>query len=67
MAIHQSLAAKNRIQKQKLNSGIRRQAALSETKIRIKKMMSTTTINVNKDISEFSRKLLHSTIGNYFA
>lgn len=61
MAIHRNLAAKNRIQKQKLNAVIQqKQATLAETKI---KKITATNTNKNKDVSEFSRKLLHSTIG----
>jgi diacylglycerol kinase (CTP) len=64
MAIHRNLAAKNRMQKQKLNTEIRKQVDLVGAKMRNKKMAATTvTFNRNKDISEFSRKLLHSTIG----
>jgi hypothetical protein len=62
MAIHRNLAAKNRIQKQKLNADIQKQPVLVETKIK-KKKITTANVNKNKDVSEFSRKLLHSTIG----
>ncbi|RGB34588.1 hypothetical protein C1646_144358 [Rhizophagus diaphanus] len=61
MAIHRNLAVKNRIQKQKLTPIIQqKQAALAEAKI---KKITATNTNKNKDVSEFSRKLLHSTIG----
>lgn len=61
MAIHRNLAVKNRIQKQKLTPIIQQKlAALAEAKI---KKITATNTNKNKDVSEFSRKLLHSTIG----
>ncbi len=55
MAIHRNFAAKNRMQKQ--------QSALVEAKLKNGKI-TTTTASKKRDISELSRKLLHSTIGN---
>ncbi|CAG8584433.1 3734_t:CDS:2 [Funneliformis caledonium] len=62
MAIHRNLAAKNRMQKQKLNAAIRKQSALLETKLKNGKITDTYA-NKKRDISELSRKLLHSAIG----
>ncbi|GES77360.1 ATP synthase mitochondrial F1 complex assembly factor 2 [Rhizophagus clarus] len=62
MAIHRNLAAKNRIQKQKLNANIQKQTAFAEAKIKNNKVTIIKT-NKNNDVNEFSRKLLHSTIG----
>ncbi|CAI2175474.1 17555_t:CDS:2 [Funneliformis geosporum] len=61
MAIHRNLAAKNRMQKQKLNADIRKQATLLETKLKNGKI-TTMSANKKRDISELSRKLLHSAI-----